>query len=254
MVMKIDKIIVSSNDDPLYLEFWPYVAKAWRKLLGDGPEIILGYLSEKPIEGLEEHGTVMRFNRRTDIIDKNMSKLIRSLVVKRNPDAYCLYSDIDMLPLNADYFIKNSEFVTENNIVLYSADQSGLPDKFPICYMLSKGNVMDEIINPEGLTEEALLDKWGSIREYIMDKPNFSDETFYSKFFGEWGVEGKNKDRTVKLARGWTNNMAHNRLDRFRWHMDINKLQRGEYIDAHLPRPFHDNIDAIKPLLDYLGI
>jgi len=252
--MKIDKIIVSSNDNPLYLEFWPYVAKAWRKLLGDGPEIILGYLSDKPIDGLEEYGTVMRFDRRDDIIDKNMSKIIRTLVVKRNPDAYCLYSDIDMLPLNGDYFIKNSEFVTDNNIVLYSADQSGLPNKFPICYMLSKGKVIDEIFNPEGLGEEDLLKKWGGAKEYIMDKPSFSDETFYSKLFLDWGVSGKNKGRAVKLSRGWTNNMAHNRLDRFRWNLDVSKLERGEYIDAHLPRPFHDNIGAIKPLLDYLGI
>ena len=252
--MKIDKVIVSSNDDPLYLEFWPYVAKAWRKLLGDDVEVVLGYLSDKPIDELSEHGTIMRFDRREDIIDKNMSKLIRSLVVMRSSDSYCLYADVDMLPLNGKYFSTNSELVTEDNIVLYSADQSGFPDKFPICYMLSKGHVISEIINPDGLSEADLLDKWGSTKEYIMDKPNFSDETFYKQFFKEWGVAGRNKDRAVKLARGWTNNMAHHRADRFRWDIDIAKLQQGGYIDAHLPRPLHDHFDSIKPLFDYLDI
>ena len=30
--MKIDNVILSSNNDPKYLDFWPIVSKAWQNL------------------------------------------------------------------------------------------------------------------------------------------------------------------------------------------------------------------------------
>ena len=29
--MKIDYVIVSSDDNPMYLDFWPIVSKIWKK-------------------------------------------------------------------------------------------------------------------------------------------------------------------------------------------------------------------------------
>lgn len=252
--MKIDKIIVSSNDSPIYLEFWPYIARAWKKLLGNGVDVVLGYLSNNPIEGLDKYGTVIRFSSIDGIIDKNSSKIIRTIIASRYPDSYCLISDIDMLPLNADYFIKNSEFVTENNMVLYSADQSGHPAKHPICYMLAKGKVFKEIINPDNLSEEELFKQWASIEQYQMSKESFSDETLYKGFFKRWGILDRNANRVVRLNRGWINNIANNRIDRARWFIHPDKLRNNEYIDAHMVRPLTPNIDKIKPLFDYLGI
>ena len=252
--MQIDKIIVSSNSSPLYLEFWEYIARAWTKLLGDKVEVILGYVGNEEVSGLEKHGTVIRFGTRKDIIDKNYSKVIRTLMAARYPDSYCLISDIDMLPLSSKYFIDNSKFVNDNNIVFYSADQSGIPTKFPICYMLAKGRVFNEVINPKNLSEDELLTYWGSVDEFLMKEERFSDETFYSGLFNNWGILDKNADRVVRLNRGWTNNIAHNRLDRARWHIDYAKLARNEYIDSHLLRPLTPNFNNIKPLFDYLKI
>ena len=252
--MKIDKIIVSSNSSPLYLEFWPYVARAWKKLLGGKIDVILGYVGNEDVSGLEKHGTVIRFGTRTDIIDKNYSKLIRTIMATRYPDSYCLISDIDMLPLNGKYFINNADPATEDNIVFYSADQSGIPTKFPICYMLAKGRVFNEVINPQLLSEDDLLKYWGSVDRFLMKEERFSDETFYSELFGNWGILDKNAHRVVRLNRGWTHNMAHDRLDRAIWRIDYNKLNRGGYIDSHLLRPLTPNFNNIKPLFDYLGI
>jgi len=253
-MVKIDKVILSSTDSPTYLEFWPYIAKAWKKLLGPDAEVILGHLSNIPTPRLDNYGTVLQFPSIEGMLDKNSSKIIRTIIAARYPDSYCLMTDVDMLPLNANYFISNSEFASDNNIVLYSSDQSGHPAKHPICYMLAKGKIFKELINPDNLEENQLLKQWASTPEYIFNAPTFSDETLYKGFFLRWGIMDKNKDRVVRLKRGWTNNIAHERIDRAFWFIDQEKLQRGEYIDAHLLRPLTSNFNRIKPLFDYLGI
>ena len=40
--MKIKYAVVSSNNDPTYLDFWPYVAKAWKRI-GIEPVLLFIY-------------------------------------------------------------------------------------------------------------------------------------------------------------------------------------------------------------------
>ena len=244
--MKIDKVIMSTNDSPTYIEFWPYISQAWKKLLGNNVEVVLGYVTDKSQEEsswLDLYGKVIHFHKRHDIPDSNQ---------------HCLLSDIDMLPLNADYFIKNSKYVNDNNIVIYSSDQSGIPAKYPICYLLAKGKVFKEIINPDNHDEDQLLTSWFDMQIYGEDEAinntRFSDESLYRIFFERWGVLDKNKHRTVFLKRKWSKNIARHRIDRAKWHIDMKKLRKGKYIDSHLVRPLHEHEENIKFLFDYLGI
>ena len=45
--MKLDKVILSSDDNPDYLEFWPIVSEAWRNI---GIEPILFYTGKNKIK------------------------------------------------------------------------------------------------------------------------------------------------------------------------------------------------------------
>lgn len=259
--MKIDKVIMSTNDSPTYIEFWPYISQAWKKLLGNNVEVVLGYVTDKSQEEsswLNMYGKVIHFHKRHDIPDSNHAKVVRTLIASRYSNEYCLLSDIDMLPLNADYFIKNSKYVNDNNIVIYSSDQSGIPAKYPICYLLAKGKVFKEIINPDNHDEDQLLTSWFDMKLYGEDEAinntRFSDESLYRIFFERWGVLDKNKHRTVFLKRKWSKNIARHRIDRAKWHIDMKKLRKGKYIDSHLVRPLHEHEENIKLLFDYLGI
>ena len=58
--MKLKYAVVSSNSNPEYLDFWPYVAKAWKSLIELEP--ILLYIDEnEPPEWVHEHGKVYYF-------------------------------------------------------------------------------------------------------------------------------------------------------------------------------------------------
>ena len=45
--MKIDTVILSSNDNPNYIQFWPIVSEAWSLM---GVEPILIYTGEKKLK------------------------------------------------------------------------------------------------------------------------------------------------------------------------------------------------------------
>ena len=43
--MKIDYVLVGTNDNPLYLDFWPVISKVWKTVFNITP--VLGYITKK---------------------------------------------------------------------------------------------------------------------------------------------------------------------------------------------------------------
>ena len=96
--MKIDTVILSSNDNPNYVQFWPIVSEAWSLM---GLEPILIYTGEKK---LNLKGNVINFNVKnldSSFVAQNIRILYPSLLDNRT----CLVSDIDNLPLSKNYFV-----------------------------------------------------------------------------------------------------------------------------------------------------
>ena len=60
--MKLDHIVLSTNDNPKYYEFWPVVAQSWNKLF---PEVnlVLAYVSydTSSVSELERYGRVAHY-------------------------------------------------------------------------------------------------------------------------------------------------------------------------------------------------
>ena len=86
--MKIDTVILSSNDNPNYVQFWPIVSEAWSLM---GLEPILIYTGEK---NLNLKGNVIKFNVKSldsSFVAQNIRILYPSLLANRT----CLVSDID---------------------------------------------------------------------------------------------------------------------------------------------------------------
>ncbi len=98
--MKIDTVILSSNDNPNYVQFWPIVSEAWSLM---GLEPILIYTGEK---NLNLKGNVINFNVKnldSSFVAQNIRILYPSLLDNRT----CLVSDIDNLPLSKNYFVNS---------------------------------------------------------------------------------------------------------------------------------------------------
>ena len=248
--MKLNRVILSANDDPKYLDFWPYVAKAWREVIGIEP--VLFFIGEPSrVVELSQHGQVIQVpvDPLWDIV--NQAQSIRLWAGTKFPDDIILISDLDMLPISKEYYNENLSDLPDDCFISYTSDvlEHGFyrrRPQFPMCYLAAKGSTFNEIL---GINENT---SW----EYFMSKMRQANlgygtdqQYFYSKFL-TW--EHK-PERYVGMRRGWIDGkVARKRLDKVRW--PIGDYDAKEFFDCHLPLPFIEYKDKCQELFKKLNL
>lgn len=233
--MKLTKAILSSDNNPKYLDFWPYVSKAWKDLIGIEP--ILFFIGPKEkVNDLQKHGTVIHVEESPlwDIV--NQSQSVRLWGATRFPNEGVIISDMDMLPISRNYFLGSVENIPEDFFVSYTSDVLNFGfykrvPQFPMCYLAGRGSTFSQILGVDSSCE------WEKLMESMKDSRigyGTDQRYFYSKYL-DW--EGK-FNRYIGLERGWIGGkIATNRLDKISWPPDAyNAL---DYYDCHLPIPLH---------------
>jgi hypothetical protein len=238
--MKIDYVIVSTNDNPLYYEFWDIVKNLWINLIGIKP--ILVKIGDN--DNIIDYGEfIIHTIKKVDDLDTGFqSQIARMYVTKFYGDKVCLTSDIDMLPLNKNFFTKNIEKLNNDSLVIFSSDAYKNKKRFPICYNAANGNLFNEILN---------LNK--SFYDYAkhLNSLNLGWDTD-ELYFGEMVHNYYNQNKIIYLNRGWNNGLAINRIDRFNWKYDSTKVSEGYYIDSHLLRPYSKYSKEINELINLI--
>jgi hypothetical protein len=226
--MKIDYAVMSS-DDSHYLDYWPVVSEAWRRI---GVEPIL--FSVGP---WLKDGTTVRLPLVSGVKPSIQGKLARLWAFKVLA-GNCITSDIDMMPLSRQYFAGNAAPYRENQIVSYCSDAAELFDKYhPMCYVLANSKVMGSLIE-QTTWEEFVLE----IAKRGGQESGNQDQWWVTRLLDSY-------DKVVKLKRGWSSaGEALNRLDRNRWEYKPEDVGVTLY-DAHLPRPYAEHQEEIKKLL-----
>jgi len=115
--IKLDRVILATNDNPEYIEFWPLVAKAWKEIVGIQPTLAL--IGDESVQVDESLGDVIRFAPIEGVSTGNYARTIRLLLPILFEDEVCLISDIDMLPLSKEYYQGSIADVPEDNFVVY---------------------------------------------------------------------------------------------------------------------------------------
>src|SRR5947209_1083135 len=76
--MRIDRVILATDGNPLYLEFWPLVARAWQRILPVRPTLAL--IGDETISVPEGFGDVVRFAPVSGVDTALQSQAIRLLL------------------------------------------------------------------------------------------------------------------------------------------------------------------------------
>jgi hypothetical protein len=264
------KVFLSSNDNPLYIQFWPIAATAWKNYGFDPVLSLVTDRKHKDWKWMEEFGEVDRFNLRPELPAGNWAKVARFFSYYKYDNLKGMVGDIDMLPLNKDYF-DNLFTYDKDKLVLSSFDayegmgfRGEYPYyKFPGCYMVATGKTWKNIINPQDLTEHELIKSFYNLKVYKesgtykegINYPyeQFSEESLIRVLVYRWDNQFKN---IVKLKRpgGWSSSGAVTRIDRSKWSFDESKLREGYYLDAHCLRPLQNFKTQINPITEYLNI
>lgn len=230
--MKIDYVIISSDDNPMYKDFYEIVAKRWYDL---GFKTYYINVTNEDDISYNDYGVIHKI-KSLDFVSTGFQSQVVRLFATKFIDGVVLTSDIDMLPLNGDYFNSYLNELNEENVVIYSGQPYGDVPYYPMCYVLSHSKNLREYLQIENLSFsqycEVLLkygEAWNTDEHFMYDRLDL------------------HKDKLLIKTRDFSR-----RIDRGNWIYNIYSVKEGYYIDSHLLRPYASHEEEIKKLLDIL--
>lgn len=233
--MKIDTVILSSNDNPDYINFWPIVSKAWKTM---GIEPILIYTGQKKIE---LSGNIIYFDSRklnSAFVAQNIRILIPSLLKNR----VCLVSDIDNMPLSKKYFLNSVHNYPNDSFIIYRPDACP-PNMISMMWNAASSETWKEIFKISSENDiYKKLKLWHTKKYSFQGKAWYTDQIKLRKYVNKF--EKKNKNRIVLLN---DEDLNFNRLNRNRLQKHLKMMRDGEiFTDFHMPRPYENHRNEIE--------
>lgn len=226
----IDYVIISSDDNPMYKDFYQIVAKAWTNI---GIKTYFVNITDNDSIVENEYGFIHNI-KSLDFVSSGFQSQVVRLFSSNFIEGNLLMSDIDMLPINGDYYNQYNNELTDDNIIVYSGQPYGNVPYYPMCYVLSNSKNFRNYLEIEDLSFE---DYCRMLLVNYSEKWNTDENFMYDKL-------QNHLDKVVIKSRDFSR-----RVDRSRWIYDINLLQDRYYIDSHMLRPYNKYKKEIDELI-----
>jgi hypothetical protein len=247
--MKIDKVIHSSDNNPLYLDFWSSVSKVWKEKFNVEP--VLVYIDDEDVEIDDSCGSVIRIKPIENIPIYLQTLWVRYWLPSTEPETTWMISDIDMFPISKEYFLRQIEKIDDNKYVHLNPciDQYGT---LPSCYHVAKGKKFTEVLELPKSWEESL--------RMVYDSNLGSDPGSHLAGKNCWFADERYANlKIVKYAKKWdlvflerTGGQNGRRIDRGNWSYNPKLVEDGWYIDSHSIRPYNRYKKEIDKLVNLI--
>jgi len=245
---KINRVILSWDNNVLFEHFWPIVSKAWNKNIGIRPTLF--FIGSKKIKVDTTYGDVIYVSPIIGVPTAYQAMAIRVLAPALYPNDFCIISDLDMIPINKEFFNNVTINIPESDFVVfypyfYSKHKlSKDPERYMMCYNAAKGSTFANIFNVRTIKDmQTTLYAW--YKDYYSIYKVATDEKMLFKYLQEWEI----KDQSLHLME-----LPMSRLSREHWESKIINLKTTNFYDSHLPRPYNKFKKEIDELLKYLNL
>ena len=218
--VKLDTVILASNENPNYIDFWPVVSSAWLEM---GVEPILVYTGNKK---LHLKGNVINFESRqmdSAFVAQNIRILFPGLLENKN----CIVSDIDSLPLSKDYFVNSINKISDDAFVIYRPDAGVPKNMISMMWNAANSSTWKEIF-----TIEAEKDIYKKLNRWYKNNYSFQGSGWYTD--------------QIKLQK-YLSKFSKNRIDE---HLEKLLHQDETFTSFHMPRPYKENEELINLVLN----
>lgn len=251
-----DRVIVAA-DDSHFLEFWPLVAKAWKKFFN--VRVTLAFVaddtSRHKVNDLSKHGEVAVIQPNLYAPVANQAKLARfHLAANKYSDEIVMIEDIDTLPLQRKYFEEVTAKRPPNKLLMVGHEvylQPALAGKCPVSTMTAERSTFAKLLNPDGLDFRNWIGSFKRMRKYDRHEDpfgkadEFSDESLLRAVLNNKDANIHKERRQIDPKVDW--------IDRSKWRMDQGKLLSGGYVCVNLKRPLERNHPDVKLIEEYIS-
>ncbi len=261
-----DIVVVSANEDPLYAPFWPLIAWANRAMFGC--EVHLAFLTNRSeqdpyVQELRHHGPVTLYRTVDGVPDCNLAKMARYIHCSKQGEKVCYIEDIDLLPLSRDWPISRVVLRPPGSLLLCGAEVYGAFSPIqkdyspaPASLTTAEGTVWKKFLNPLDLPYEELVKSWANRKNHkpfedIASTVDHQKDTCFSCERFTRTLRLENPVPTKHVERNY--DVFKDTLPRSGWHFSQARLDAGEYIESHMPRPLHEHLDKIEPLVKFVS-
>lgn len=235
--MNIDYVVISSDDNVMYKDFYGITAKRWNQL---GLKVY--YINITNIDEVieNEYGVIHKIKAIDGISTGFQSQIVR-LYASNLIEGNILTSDIDMIPLNREYFISRANNADDNKILVYSGQPYNDVPYYQICYILSNTKLFRDCL---GISNMSFIEFCNLLKSRYNEDWNSDEHFMYDQFQSHLDKIDILRDRDLS----WGGDTR--RIDRSGWSYDISLLQNNHYIDSHLLRPYSVYKSHIDNLLN----
>ena len=236
------KVLFSTDIKNLFFTwFVPITSLLWYEKMGWQPVLFIVYISEEDftprINLIIKYAiaTGIEVHKYKHILDTSRYPMMVTLTSIRfaactfdwPEDTYVLTSDVDMWPLNADFYNKETSYNTSVHIL--NANHYGNPkfaDEYPACYIGMKLSMWREVMNcTKGQDVMSFL---AELRDFAGDGPWGSDQRAFTMRLKHWSGFPDSVHFTSRNPRV-------DRIDRT-YHKN-NYVWAPHKVEAHVLRP-----------------
>jgi len=260
--MKIERVILSSNNNPLYYHFWNPLSKVYFTKFGIMPTLVW-FGTEKEVSELglsDEFGEIIicQANANYPIPFQTTWALFYHTLFY--PNEVCLTIGIDQVPLSGMFIKDMISHITDEHYIMQIAD-AYMPHHWtiegsasPTAYHIAKGETFNKIYQFEDTFEKE-----------IEKLCNSGVKAFWEDTSGRWGIDetySSHKLRQYRDSGGKIVSMANfgllveRRIECERHKempFDAERLKQGWYSESHLCRPFTNHTEYITKMFNLIS-
>lgn len=266
--MKIDRVLLASNENINYYPFWNPLSKVYKENFGIQPTLIwLGEESDIDRLGLsKEYGEIVIQKPNPNYKVAWQASYAPFYYTHKFPNDVVTTIGIDQVPLSDIFLIKmisdadDDVYVTlidDAYLPIYWANPNGTS---PSAYHIAKGSIFNEVYNFESTFE----DEVNKIQNTKVERDYDPNDAFWASGDEVWGMD---ESYTSKMLRNYRdrggkikcysqfNLLRDRRIECYRsceTLYDEQKLISGYYSESHMCRPYTNHkgyLDRIFSLI-----
>jgi len=262
-----DYIILSTNTNTNYIEYWQHVSNAYKLIHGVVPVCVFVYETKEELNKWYEvlksqcPGCHMYALKAMAGIDSgNQAKLARMFIAGKFYENYrVVINDMDLLPLRHEWLQEKIESNWKPHSIMCIGSEcyanTGDKGKFPMGNLTAYGGTISEIMNPNNLEWEDYIRQFIGMtqidnKEDVTKKwYEFSDESVLRAMLVRWNQP--HREIRVPLGHTYSISVREKSVCRSAMHLfDPVKLANHEYVEYHCAHPY--NYEKIKPFMAYI--